>query len=218
MTVHLQRDLESLKHHILSIGTYVEEAIDRAVDAMVRRDEKLALSVIVADAEIDRMEVEVEEECLKLLALYQPVAGDLRFIIAMLKMNNDLERIGDYAVNLAKGAQRLIAQDPIEVPADIPRMAIRVKSMVRRSLDSLVNTDAKLAHQVCADDDEVDIMRQDLAELIKEQMRISSEEIEQLTTLFIAAGTLERIADMATNICEDVFYMIEGKIIRHRAG
>jgi phosphate transport system protein len=215
MTVHLERELERLRRHIVSVGTKVEEAIDRAVESMVSRNESQALSVIEIDAEIDRIEVEVEEECLKLLALYQPVAGDLRFIISVLKINNDLERIGDYAVNIAKGARLMIAQDPIPIPPDIGEMATRARSMVTRSLDALVNADVSIAHQVCADDDEVDHLRSKLAEQIKRDIRQSPESIEPLMTLFMATGTLERIADMATNIAEDVCYMIEGRIIRH---
>ncbi len=215
MTVHFQRELQNLKRSVISIGTRVEAAIEQSVDALIQRDEELAYSIIRSDSEIDRLEVEIEEECLKLLALYQPVAIDLRFIIAVLKMNNDIERIGDLAANNAKGVLRLIAQDPFCAPPDISEMADMAKSMVRRSLDALVNSDVKLARQVCADDDRVDEKRQQLARHLKEEMRRSPGLIEPCTTLFMCVGNLERIADAATNIAEDVVYMVEGRIIRH---
>jgi phosphate transport system protein len=215
MTVHFQREMEGLRRSVLSLGARVETAIDASVDALVRRDEELARSLIRTDAEIDRMEVEVEEECLKLLALYQPVAGDLRLIIAVLKLNNDLERIGDLAANIAKGALRLVNQDPVPVPPDFPTLSKMAKSMVRRSLDALVNGDADLARQVCADDDLADALRLKLAQYLKTEMARLPGQIEPHMTLFMCASNLERIADAATNIAEDVIYLLEGRIVRH---
>jgi phosphate transport system protein len=215
MSAHLIRELEGLKQRLLSLGARVEAAIAKAVMAMVRRDPRLAEEVVAADEEIDRMEVAVEEECLKLLALYQPVAGDLRFIVAALKINNDLERMGDLAANIAKGAARLAARDPVEVPADLGAMAARTRAMVKRSLDALVNADPALAQEVCADDDEVDAFRQSLRARMQAAIADAPERTESIMTLFMAVGHLERIADIATNIAEDVIYTVEGKIIRH---
>jgi phosphate transport system protein len=215
MSAHLIRELDNLRRLLLSLGARVEAAIAKAVMAMVRRDGRLAEEVVAADEEIDRMEVAVEEECLKLLALYQPVAGDLRFIVAALKINNDLERMGDLAANIAKGAARLAARDPVEVPADLGAMAAKTRSMVKRSLDALVNADPALAQQVCADDNEVDAFRQSLRARIQADIADAPQRTESIMTLFMAVGHLERIADMATNIAEDVIYTVEGKIIRH---
>ena len=215
MSAHLIRELDGLRCLLLSLGARVEAAIAKAVMAMVRRDPRLAADIVAADEEIDRMEVEVEEECLKLLALYQPVAGDLRFIVAALKINNDLERMGDLAANIAKGAARLAAANPVEVPADLAAMAARTRSMVKRSLDALVNADLALARKVCADDDEVDAFRQNLRTRMQTAIADAPEQTESIMTLFMAVGHLERIADIATNIAEDVIYTVEGKIIRH---
>jgi len=215
MSAHLIRELDNLRRLLLSLGARVEAAIAKAVLAMVRRDPRLAQEVVAADGEIDRMEVQVEEECLKLLALYQPVAGDLRFIVAALKINNDLERMGDLAANIAKGAARLAAHDPVEVPADLAAMAAKTRSMVKRSLDALVNADPALAQEVCADDDEVDAFRRNLRERMQAAIAEAPERTEAIMTLFMAVGHLERIADMATNIAEDVIYTVQGKIIRH---
>jgi phosphate transport system protein len=215
MSTHLIRELDGLRCLLLSLGARVEAAIAKAVMAMVRRDPRLAEEVVAADEEIDRMEVAVEEECLKLLALYQPVAGDLRFIVAALKINNDLERIGDLAVNIAKGAARLAARESVEVPTDLGTMADRTRSMVKRSLDALVNADLALARKVCADDDEVDAFRQSLRTRMQADIADAPERTESIMTLFMAVGHLERIADIATNIAEDVIYTVEGKIIRH---
>ncbi len=215
MSVHLFRQLERLKRAIVSLGALVEEAIGRSVKAVTDRDDPLALAVIDADAAVDRQEVEVEEECLKVLALYQPVAADLRFIVATLKMNNDLERMADLAVNIAKSARILADADPIDIPPDFAAMADRVRSMVRRSLDALVNLDDALAHEVCADDDEVDAMRKSLRKRIEAMMRSTPQRLEVLMALLMSVGHLERLADMATNIAEDVIYTIEGRIIRH---
>jgi phosphate transport system protein len=216
MSAHLIRELDGLRCLLLSLGARVEAAIAKAVMTMVRRDGPLAEEIVKADEEIDRMEVEVEEECLKLLALYQPVAGDLRFIVAALKINNDLERMGDLAANIAKGAARLAACDLlVEVPAELAAMAAKTRSMVKRSLDALVYADPTLAQQVCADDDEVDAFRQSLRTRMQADIADAPQRTESIMTLFMAVGHLERIADMATNVAEDVIYTVEGKIIRH---
>ncbi len=216
MSIHFTRELSKLKRLNLALGARVEEAIAKAVTALSSRDTVMADEVIEQDAEIDRLEVEVEEECLKLLALYQPVATDMRFIVAVLKMNNDLERMGDLAVNIAKAAKRVVSNPPIASPQDFTEMAVKVRSMVKRCLDALVNGDAALAQQVCADDDEVDAMRQTFREQIESQLAADGgDNTSVLVSLYTIVGHLERLADMATNIAEDVIYMVQGRIIRH---
>jgi len=215
MAKQLPRQLDGLKKKILFVGTLVEEAIAKAISAMINRDANLANSVIEADAEIDRMEVDVEEECLKILALYQPVAADLRFVVAVLKINNDMERMGDLARNIAKRVVFLANCDRFDLPVDFRGMASRAKSMVKLSLDALVNSDSALAQSVREADDEVDALRRSIEEQIKEQITNHIERADCLMALSSVARHLERIADMATNIAEDVIYMVEGEIVRH---
>jgi phosphate transport system protein len=216
MSHHLFRQIEKLKQKILLVGTYVEEAIAQAVDSLVNKDQELAAAVIQADDEIDRLEVEVEEECLKTLALYQPVAADLRFVIAILKINNDLERMGDLATNMAKRAIFLAHCERPELIGDIRTMAVKAQSMVKNSLDALVNHDAKLARKVREDDDEVDALRDEIQAKVRRLMREDPEKFECWSKLNSASRHVERIADMATNVAEEVIYLIEGEIVRHR--
>jgi phosphate transport system protein len=213
---HVQRQIELLKQKILEVGGLVEEAIANAITAMLNRDGKLALRVISDDSVIDLMEVEVEEDCLKILALYQPVAADLRFVVAILKINNDLERIGDLARNIAKRVNYLSKSDPIELPFSLRDMTTKVQAMVKMSLDALVNGDPTLARQVREEDDMVDNERKKIAEHIITLIKKMPERVEYLLKLNSVSKHLERIADMATNIAEDVIYMVEGEIVRHR--
>lgn len=217
MTVHMKREIDKLKKMLLSLCQIVEERFWQAVESIKKGDANLAKKVIESDIEIDHMEVNVEEECLKILALYQPVAIDLRFIITALKMNNDLERIGDLAVNIAESSQFLAVQPKIDVPFDFDAMTKKTRSMLRKSLDALVNMDCKLAHEVCAADDEVDAMNRQMFLLVQDVIGSHPEGAESLIHLLSVSRHLERIADHATNIAEDVIYMVEGKIIRHRA-
>lgn len=215
MSDHIRRTIEGLKRTLVSFGTRVEETLARAVDALTRRDVALARAVVASDAELDRREVDIEEECLKILALYQPVAGDLRFVVSVLKMNNDLERMGDLAGNIAKRAIVLAGEPELATPVDVPSMAERALSMVKRGLDALVNADAALARTVLADDDTLDQMRRDAQDHIIEQIKGHPERVEVLMALSSVYRHLERIGDMATNVCEDVIYMVEGVIARH---
>lgn len=217
MTIHFERELDRLKKRILSLGAMVEERVRMAIKAMEMRDRKLAEKVIEADHEIDQIEVDVEEECLKILALYQPVAIDLRFIIAVIKINNDLERIGDLAVNIAERAAFLSTQKKLDIPFDFPGMAEKTQSMLKRSLDSLVNMDIDLAWEVGASDDEVDAINRDMYLQVQDGIRKNIDRIECLIHLLQASRHLERIADLATNIAEDVIYMVKGEIVRHHA-
>lgn len=218
MSVHLQRAIEKLKKDLLSLCAMVEEQVQMALRALLDRDEDLARQVEQRDIEIDHREVEVEEESLKTLALHQPVAGDLRFIVAALKINNDLERIGDLAVNIARKAVNFAAQTPMEIPFNLAGMGEKTQVMLRDSLDALVNLDPKLANSVCARDDEVDQMKRAIRVRAEEMMRKDPDRVSPLLTLLAVSRNLERIADHATNIAEDVIYMVEGKIIRHGEG
>jgi phosphate transport system protein len=216
MSHHLSKQIEKLKEKILHVGACVEDAIAKAVDSLMNKDRELATSVIQADDEIDRLEVEVEEECLKTLALYQPVAADLRFVIAVLKINNDLERMGDLATNIAKRAIYLADCVESDLIPDIRAMAIKAQSMVKGSLDALVGHDAALARQVRDSDDEVDALRHEVQGKTRRLMRESPQLFECWSKLNSAARHIERIADMAVNIAEEVVYLIEGEIVRHR--
>lgn len=216
MSVHMKREIDKLKSKLLSLCRVVEESFLQAVKSIKEQNANLAKKVIKADIKIDHMEVDVEEECLKILALYQPVAIDLRFIITALKMNNDLERIGDLAVNIAERSQFLADQPKIDVPFDFDRMAEKTQLMLRKSLDALVNMDCKLAHEVCAADDEVDTINRKMYNQVKDGIRSHPEWLESLIHLLSVSRDLERIADHTTNIAEDVIYMVKGEVVRHR--
>ncbi len=211
----LAREIDRLKQHILLLGGRVEESLRQAVKAASDRDVALARSVIDTDEEIDRLEVELEEECLKILALHQPVAIDLRFIVAVLKINNDLERVGDLAANIAEHALFLIEHPPIPCPFDFEGMAERVQEMLRTSLDALVTHSASKAQQVRLADDEVDRMHHDTYAAVEELIRAHPDSIQCAINLMGLSRRLERVADQATNIAEDVIYLVEGEIVRH---
>ena len=216
MSVHLKREINNLKKKILSLGRLVEDRVSQAVESVEQRDAGMAEEVISGDIEIDRMEVEIEEDCLKTLALHQPVAVDLRLIVAVLKMNNDLERSGDLAVNIAERSVFLAAQKRLEVPFDLAGMAQMCQSMLRRSLEALVNLDVDLARQVCADDDQVDAINRQMYDQVKDAINRHLGNLDSLIHLLSISRHIERIADQATNIAEDVIYMVEGEIVRHK--
>ena len=216
MPKHLQREIENLKKNILVLGAKVEMAVHDATDAIEKRDGDLAQNVIDNDIQIDQQEVDVEEECLKILALHQPVAIDLRFIIAALKINNDLERIGDLAVNIAERAVFLATQPKPDISFDFSRMASIAQWMLKKSLDALVNLSVEFAREVCAADDKIDSMNREMYIKVQHAIRIHPEQMESLIHLLSVSRHLERIADHATNIAEDIIYMIEGEIVRHK--
>jgi phosphate transport system protein len=216
MTRHIEHQIAQLKDSILRFGTIVEESISRSNTALFKQDVALAQKVIANDAEIDRLEVELEEECLKVLALYQPVAADLRFVVAALKINNDLERIGDLASNIAKTVSQLTTSGPFNLPEEISIMAKQAEEMVKNSLDAVVKADPDLARQVRREDDVVDAGRQAVRKLVMQRIKKDPEKVESLLQINSVSKHLERIADMATNIAEDVIYMVEGEIVRHR--
>jgi len=216
MAQHLQKEIEKLKKKILSLGAVVEGSVQLSVKAIEERDSDLAEKVIRTDDDIDHAEVELEEDCLKILALHQPVAIDLRFIIAVLKINNDLERIGDLAVNIAERVTFLKARPGIRIPYDLQGLSEKAILMLRNSLDSLVNMDTILAGRVCAADDGVDAINRQMYDLIKDAIRKNPGQLDVLIPYLSVSRYLERIADHATNIAEDVIYMVEGIIARHR--
>ena len=216
MTTHLHKEIENLKKRILYMGAEVEEAVRKAVDSLATRNLKQAHDVIDHDNDLDQLEVEVEEECLKILALHQPVAIDLRYVIAVLKMNNDLERIGDLAVDISERAVYLAEHPAIDLRLDLLGMADLTQSMLKRSLDALVNSDSNLARQVRASDDGVDEMNRRMFSLIQDYVRDNPNHVAEAIHWLSASRHLERIADQATNIAEDVIYMVEGEIVRHK--
>lgn len=216
MSRHLQVEIEKLKQAILGIAGVVEESVLVAVKAVQDRDANMARRVIEGDSRIDQMEVDVEEECLKVLALHQPVAGDLRFIVGVMKINNDLERIADLSVNIAERAVFLASQPPVDIPFDLPLMARTTSSMLKKSLNAMMAGDTALARQVCALDDQVDAYNRDAYKGIQDQILQDTGKMERLIHLLSVSRHLERIADLATNIAEDVIYMARGEIIRHR--
>jgi phosphate transport system protein len=218
MAVHLQRELENLKKKILRESAIVEENVERAVRSVEKRDADLARTVVEEDKAVDTMEIEVEEECLKVLALHQPVATDLRFIVAVLKINNDLERIGDLTVNIAERSLALAQRPEFVFTTNFPTMMEKARIMLKNCLDSLVNLDPKLALSVCAADDEVDDLYREMFDKVKNGIRQDPGKVDDFLQMLSISRHLERIADHTTNIAEDVIYMIEGAIIRHSGG
>ena len=216
MTRHIDRQIGNLKEKIRRVGTVVEEAISKSISAVINRDVQLAQRVLASDEAIDRMEVEVEEECLKILALYQPVAADLRFVVAVLKINNDLERMGDLAKNIAKRVAQLEGAGPVDLPPEIRTMAMQAEEMVRECLAAVIDADPVLARRIREQDDVVDQARQKVRKRILAGIKEHPENVEVLLRINSITKHIERIADMATNVAEDVIYMVEGDIVRHR--
>jgi phosphate transport system protein len=216
MTKHFQNEIERLKKKILHLAALVEEALQQAVKSVADKRVELADRVIDSDPVIDALEIEVEEDCLKILALHQPVAADLRYVVAVLKINNDLERIADLAVNIAERARVLAARPSLEVPFDLTSMLEATLRMVRTSVDALVVQDTARAHQVRFEDDTVDEFHRAAFRQVQKQIQRQPESVEYLICLLTVSRNLERIADHATNIAEDVIYMIEGEIVRHQ--
>jgi phosphate transport system protein len=213
---HLRREIDNLKYKLLAMSGVAEASVANAVRALVERSEDLAKAVIQSDIEVDQMEVEIEEDCLKILALHQPVAIDLRFIIAVLKINSDLERVGDLAVNIAERAVYLATHEQIDIPFDFAGMAVKVQKMLTGSIDSLVNLDTRQAYRIRAQDEEIDSMNREMYQLVKNSLVEKPEHANTLIHTLSVGRHLERIADHATNIAEDVIYLVDAEIIRHR--
>jgi phosphate transport system protein len=217
MSKHLQRDLEGLERRTLLLAGEVEEAVRRSIRALLDRRVELAERVIDGDDEIDRHEVELEEECLKVLALHNPVASDLRFIVACLKIESDLERIADLAANIAERSVSLATRSTLTVPVRIREMVDTCARMLRQSIDAFVRGDAVLARAICAEDASVDRANRLIIQELLEAMHREPACIDEAVELISVSKNLERIGDHATNIAEDVVYLVEGDIIRHRS-
>ena len=217
MAKHLEKELERLKKLIYSLSARVDESLELAVKSFQESDIELARKVIHNDRNIADLELEVEEESLKALALYQPVAIDLRFIISVMKMTSDLERIGDLAADIAKNGIHINQSAKPKVPLDLHQMTYLVKTIVRKSLDSLINIDSYLAREVIKDDQEIDSMKAEMKDEIIQALQREPEHAESLITLLAITHRLERIGDHASNIAEDVIYMVEAEIVRHQS-
>jgi phosphate transport system protein len=208
-------ELDRLEKHLLTLTAVVEESVQLAIKALEDCNYALAKKVVDNDAQVNRMEVELEEECLKVLALHQPVANDLRIIVAILKINNDLERIADQAANISERAIAICEIGNGKNRLNIDEMAKKVLDMLEKSLDSLVNADLETARAVLDLDDEVDTIHSQNYQAFKSHVRQDPESVDQLLNYLTVSRHLERIADLATNIAEDVIYLNEGEIIRH---
>ena len=224
MSKHLTRDLENLQRQVMGMAARVEEAIDTALRALQGRDSQLARNVVAGDEAIDALENAIYEECLRIIALHQPVAGDLRQIATTFMVTTDLERMGDLAVDIAERANALtglpdvLTGDPADsLPSKLQRMADLGMGMVRESLDAFISGEGRQARRVIRMDDEVDRFHAEIIRDLIVRMQADPEAVEAGLSLFSAVRHLERIADHATNIAEDVVYMIEGEIVRHRS-
>lgn len=208
-------ELERLEKQLLTLSAVVEESVQQAIKALAGHDRELAQKVINNDKQINRLEVDLEEECLKVLALHQPVANDLRMVVAILKINNDLERIADQAANICERALAVMDSPGVICPLELDLMAKKVIDMLEKSLDSLVNADLKLARQVLALDEEVDTIHSQNYKAFKEYVRAHPDSVDAVLNYLTVSRHLERVADLATNIAEDVIYLNEGEIVRH---
>jgi len=217
MSKHLQREIDALQKKLMSLAAVAEEQVRSAVRSVERRDADAAARIIEFDRNVDLLEIEVEEDCLKILALHQPVAIDLRFIVAVLKINSDLERISDLASNIADRAIMLSRRPDFTFDSRLALMCEKAMYMLRLCLDSLFKMDASVARSVCEADDEVDRINKDMVDIVKKAIREDTDCTDEYLLVLSVARNLERIADHATNIAEDVIYMIEGDIVRHRA-
>ena len=218
MSRHLKQDLEEAYHRLLELSGQVEEMISNAIRSLASRDTAMANEVIAQDAEIDRVEVRIEEECLKMLALHQPVAADLRRVTTMMKINNDLEHIADLTCNVAERANDLVNSPAFPIPELLTKMAQEATSMVRESLNAFVNLDIESAYNVIQSDDSVDSMNVDVISQLHSVMKENVEWVPPAVSCFSASRSLEQIADHAVNVAEDVIYMVNGVIVRHRHG
>jgi phosphate transport system protein len=215
VTMHFQREMDRLNQHLVSNAKRVEDQVSMAFNAFAHMDETVARKVIKGDVEVDNVEVEMEEECLKLLALYQPVANDLRLIVAVLKINNDLERIGDHAKNMAEVVLQMVEGEPLKIPENMVAIFEKTKLMLRKALLAFVELDLKLAEAVLAMDDEVDSLCKSQLPLQIEMIKREPQLTGQHLMLLSLCRQLERIGDHASNIAEDIIYLLSGEIIRH---
>lgn len=212
---HFEGDLQTLKQRLLHMGALVEERVHQALIALIERRADLAEQVVAGDHAVNELQIEIDDRCLKLLALQQPMAGDLRFITCAMKINADLERIGDQAVNIGQNSLKLLPHPPLRPLIDLPRMAEIAQAMTRDSLDAFVKKDAVLAREVLRRDDQVDDLKDHVFRVLLTHMMADPGTIERALGLILVSRNLERIADHATNIAEDVIFMVEAKDVRH---
>jgi len=214
-SIHYEQELEELREKIIYMGALVEKVIQRGIRALVERDSHLAEEIIAQDDQIDRLDVEIEEKCIKLLALRQPTAGDLRFITTTIKINGHLERIGDMAVNVARKVLILNKEPRLKPYIDLPRMAELAQSMIRESLDAFINKNVELANKVRRDDDLVDQLNEQIFRELLTYMMEDHKNIPRAMLISQIAKNIERISDHAKGIADMVIYMITGQTVRH---
>ena len=215
MSKILRNEIDDIKIRIQGLTSLVKKSVEDSIKSLQNKDLALAKEVIALDSEIDQQEVAIEEECLKILALHQPVAYDLRMMIAFLKINNDLERIGDLSTNIAERAEKLISNADLELPSPLSEMFDKVLNMLDQSIIALMEMNSKIAVEVLQADDEVDDLNRDIYLWAIENIKKSPDSAESYILLLSVSRHLERIADLASNIAEDVIYTLEGEIIRH---
>jgi len=214
---HFLQELDALKEQLLLMGGRAESIVHKSIEALKRRDPDLAHAVFADDKAIDRLELDIEERCVRLLALQQPLARDLRFITSALKISNDLERVGDHAVNIAGSALRLSEQEPVKPLVDIPRMAELSGGMLHEALDAFVRRDAETARRLVRRDDEVDGLNREIFRELLACMIADPGAITRGMELILVSRNLERVADLATNVAEEVVFIAEARVIKHHA-
>ena len=212
---HFESELQALKNQLLTMGALVEERVHRAVQSLINRREEEAERIIASDAEVNDLQIDIDERCLRLLATQTPLAVDLRLITSAMKINADLERVGDQAVNIAENVLKLLPQPPLKPLIDIPRMAAIAEKMIRDSLDAFVRRDPELARDVLRRDDEVDELKDQVFRELLTYMMADPGTIHRALALILISRNLERIGDHATNIAEDVIFIMEAKDVRH---
>ncbi len=215
---HFAEELDELKQRLLFMGGLAEERVRLAMRALVERDQSLVAEIIGGDQTINVMQLEIDDRCFKLLALYQPMAIDLRAIVAAVKINADLERVGDLAVNIAEAADRYVSHPPVKALIDLPRMGALAQLMLRQALDAFVSQDIRAAHEVLKQDDILDALKNQIFRELLTYMLGDTRTIEPGIDLILISRHLERIGDHATNIAEDVIFIVEARDVRHHAG
>lgn len=216
MPVHLQRAINEIMKHLISLSALVENNVKQALESLMENNPQMARRVIKEDEIIDKKEIEIEEECLKVLALHQPVAIDLRYLVTILKINNDMERIGDLASNIACNAIKILSKPRLKKSFELTELYVQVQSMLKSALDAVVNLDNHAAWEIMKADDIVDRMHAKLSAQVLEEIKKNPEKAGILIQYIHVIRHLERIGDHATNIAEDIIYLIEGEIVRHK--
>ncbi len=215
--IRLEEEISKLKKMLFEMATSVEEMIAKSIKALKDRNMIMAEEVIKSDAKINEMEIDIDNLCIRILALYHPEAEDLRTVSMIMKINNDLERIGDHAVNIAEKTIYLADKPPVKPLIDIPKMADKAIQMLQESLDAFVNKDAELAVEVCKRDDEVDSLEPQIVRELITYMIGDPQTIDRSLNLILIAREIERVADLATNIAEDTYYIVSGKSLKHHS-